>query len=129
MVVKLKLSLRERETGRASASPPSRVQTWQAGQNAAAVPVEGVEGEGAETMERAQASQPMPRPPTPLLPGRRLCRTPLSALGGSTPPRISPGRLVQLWTPPPPPPPTLPTPTSPLTSSLPLTHPFIPPLP
>merc|ERR1711860_236140 len=107
MVVKLKLSLRERETGRASASPPSRVQTWQAGQNPAAVPVEGVEGEGAETMERAQASQPMPRPPTPLLPGR----------------------LVQLWTPTPPstpPPPTLPTPTSPLTSSLPLTDPFPP---
>ena len=85
--------------GRASASPPSRVQTWQAGQNAAAVPVEGVEGEGAETMERAQASQLMPRPPMPLLQGRRrhrLCRTPLSALGGSTLPRISPGRLVQL---------------------------------
>merc|ERR1711860_84549 len=83
-------------------------------------------------MERAQASQPMPRPPTPLLPGRRrrrLCRTPLSALGGSTPPRISPGRLVQLWTPTPPstpPPPTLPTPTPPLTSSLPLTDPFPP---
>merc|ERR1711860_51341 len=115
MVVKLKLSLRERETGRASASPPSRVQTWQAGQNAAAVPVEGVEGEGAETMERAQASQPMPRPPTPLLPGRRLCRTPLSALGDSTPPRNWTGQLVQLWTPPPPPsrpPPSTPPPPS-----------------
>merc|ERR1711860_148590 len=50
-------------------------------------------------MERAQASQPMPRPPTPLLPGRRrrrLCRKPLSALGGFTPPRISPGRRVTM---------------------------------
>merc|ERR1711860_426907 len=92
-------------------------------------------------MERAQASHPMPRPPTPLLPGRRhrrLCRTPLSALGDSTPPRNWTGRLVQLWTPPPPsrptpppstpPPPTQPTTTQPLTSSLPLAHPFIPPL-
>ena len=71
--------------GRALASPPSRVQTWQAGQNAAAVPVEGVEGEDAETMERVQTSQLMPCPLTPLLPGRnrrRLCRKPLSALGG-----------------------------------------------
>merc|ERR1711860_304186 len=82
-------------------------------------------------MERAQASQPMPRPPTPLLPGRRhrrLCRTPLSALGDSTPPRNWTGRLVQLWTPSPPPPPTQPTTTQPLTSSLPLAHPFIPSL-
>merc|ERR1711860_358094 len=84
-------------------------------------------------MERAQASQPMPRPPTPLLPGRRhrrLCRTPLSALGDSTPPRNWTGRLIQLWTPPPstPPPPTQPTTRQPLTSSLPLAHPFIPPL-
>ena len=47
--------------GRASASPPSRVQTWQVSQNAAAVPVEAVEGEDAETMKRAQASQLMPR--------------------------------------------------------------------
>ena len=39
--------------GRASASPQSRVLTWQAGQNAAAVPVEGVGEEDAETMERA----------------------------------------------------------------------------
>merc|ERR1711860_250386 len=95
-------------------------------------------------MERAQASQPMPRPPTPLLPGRRhrrLCRTPLMDLGDSTPPRNWTGRLVQLWTPPPPPPPsrpppppsrppppTQPTTTQPLTSSLPLAHPFIPSL-
>ena len=41
------------KAGKASASPPSWVQTWQAGQNAAAVPVEGVGGEDAETMERA----------------------------------------------------------------------------
>merc|ERR1711860_247812 len=60
-------------------------------------------------MERAQASQPLPRNWT--------------------------GRLVQLWTPPPPPsrptpppPPTQPTTTQPLTSSLPLAHPFIPSL-
>ena len=104
--------------GRASASPPYRVQTWQDGQNAA-VPVEAVEGEDAETMKRAQTSQPMLRPLTPLLPGRRLCRTPLSALDGSMTPRNSPGWLLQLWTP------TLlstlPT-TLPQTSSLPLTN-------
>jgi len=45
----------------------------------------GREGEDAETMERVQTSQLMPCPLTPLLPGRnrrRLCRKPLSALGG-----------------------------------------------
>ena len=61
------------------------------GRNAAAVPVEGVEGEVAETMERAQTSKLMPRPPTRLLPGRRrcrFCRALLSALGSSMPLRI-----------------------------------------
>ena len=70
--------------GRASASP-SWVQTWQASQNTAAIPIEGVEGEVMDTMEQAQSIQPMLGPPMPLLPGRcrcRLWRAPLSMLDG-----------------------------------------------
>ena len=55
---------------RASPSPLSRAQTWQAGQNAAAVPEEDVDREDADRTNRSvaqnQPNQLLSRPPTPL---------------------------------------------------------------
>ena len=55
---------------RASPSPLSRAQTWQAGQNAVAVPEEDVDREDADRTNRSvakkQPNQLLSRPPMPL---------------------------------------------------------------